>query len=81
MAGFSAEDVAWALGELSRHARIAAGDLCGARSLPSYARWTQKFASETDHPELPAFDPAEAARVNGRTFAAIWPGLTGEAAI
>ncbi len=76
---FSADDVAWALDELSRHARIVAGDLCGARSVPIYARWTQKFASETDHPELPAFDPAAAARVNARTFATIWPRLTGKA--
>ncbi len=76
---FSADDVAWALEELSRHARIAAGDLCGARSVPAYARWTQKFASETDHPELPAFDPAEAARINARTFGTIWPRLTADA--
>ena len=54
---FTAEDVAWALDELARHATITAGDLCGARSEPAYARWTQRFASETDHPELPAFDP------------------------
>ena len=74
---FSAGDVAWALDEISRHATIVAGDLCGARSQPAYARWTQRFASETDHPALPAFDAAEAARVNARTFATIWPRLTG----
>ena len=75
---FSAADVAWALEELSRHARIAAGDLCGARSAPVYARRTQRFVSEMDHPELPAFDPAEAARTNTRAFETIWPQLTGE---
>ena len=74
---FTAEDVAWALDELGRHATIVAGDLCGARSQPEYARWTQRFASETDHPTLPAFDASEAGRINARTFATIWPRLTG----
>ncbi len=73
---FSADDVAWALDELAGQARIVAGDLCGARSQPAYARWTQRFASETDHPKLPAFDAAEAGRINARTFDTIWPHLT-----
>ena len=72
---FTAEDVAWALDELSRRATIVAGDLCGARSEPAYARWTQRFASETDHPKLPPFDRAVATRTNARTFATIWPHL------
>ena len=75
---FSAEDVAWALDEISRHATIVAGDLCGARSDAEYARRTQRFASETDHPKLPVFDPVAAARVNGRTFRTIWPKLAGK---
>ena len=74
---FSAEDVAWALGELRRHGSVVAGDLCGARSAATYARWTQRFASETDHPELPPFDRVEAARINERSFRTIWPVLTG----
>ena len=74
---FSAGDVAWALGELSRHATIMAGDLCGARSEPAYARRGQRFASETDHPELPPFDRAAAHRTNLRSFGTIWPRLTG----
>ena len=72
---FSADDVAWALEELARHASIVAGDLCGARSQPAYARWTQRFASKTDHPELPAFDAGDAGRINARTFDTIWPRL------
>ncbi len=75
---FSAEDVRWALGVLRGHATIAAGDLCGARSDAVYARRTQRFASETDHPELPPFDRQAAARINGQTFATIWPTLTTE---
>ncbi len=75
---FSAADVAWALDEIRRGGGvIVAGDLCGARSEAAYARRTQRFASETDHPDLPPFDRAEAARINERTFATIWPRLTG----
>ncbi len=73
---FSAENVRWALGVLRRHATIVAGDLCGARSEASYARRTQRFASETDHPKLPPFDRQEATRINARSFATIWPELT-----
>lgn len=74
---FSAEDVAWALDEIRRGGGgIVAGDVCGARSEPAYARWTQKFASETDHPELPPFDREAAARINERSFATVWPRLT-----
>ena len=74
---FTAEDVAWAVGEVQRHGSIVAGDLCGARSDAAYARWTQRFASETDHPDLPPFDREEAGRINGRSFRTIWPVLTG----
>ena len=74
---FSADDVAWALGELSRHATVVAGDLCGARSDAQYARRGQRFASETDHPKLPEFDRWAARRTNLRAFETIWPRLTG----
>ena len=74
---FSAEDVAWALRELKRYGSIVAGDLCGARSDAAYARWTQRFASETDHPKLPPFDREGASRINRRSFEIIWPELTG----
>lgn len=74
---FHAEEVAWALSELSRRATIVAGDLCGARSDPAYARRGQRFASETDHPELPPFDRGAARRTNLRSFETIWPLLTG----
>ena len=73
---FSAEDVRWALGVLRRDATVVAGDLCGARSEAAYARRTQRFASETDHPALPPFDRENAARINRRTFETIWPELT-----
>jgi hypothetical protein len=73
---FSVEDICWALDELTGNgAVITAGDVCGAYSAPAYARWTQRFASETDHPKLPAFDPEEARRINARALQTIWPHL------
>ncbi len=76
---FAASDVAWALGELRRHgATIVAGDLCGAYSPPTYARWKQKFASETDHPKIEVPEAKETARINQRAFGIIWPALTGK---
>lgn len=75
---FAAGDVAWAVETMRRcGATIIAGDLCGAYSPPSYARWTQKFASETDHPRIDAPKPEETARINRRSFETIWPVLTG----
>ena len=75
---FRAGDVAWALGEMRRHgATVVAGDICGAYSPPVYARWKQKFASETDHPKLELPDAAEAARINQGAFETIWPALVG----
>ena len=77
---FAAEDVCWALDQLARAGRIVAGDVCGAYSPATYARRFQRFASETDHPPLPAFDRTEALRTNARSLALIWPRLTGVAA-
>jgi arginase family enzyme len=74
---FSAEDVGWALDRLASQASIVAGDVCGAFSPPAYARRFQRFASETDHPRLAAFDCEQAVRINLRTLEAVWPHLTG----
>ncbi len=78
---FTLDDVRWALATLrARGGNVVAGDLCGARSAPRvYDRWTQRFASESDHPKTlpPPADPAEAARVNAAAFRALWPALTG----
>ncbi len=74
---FSAADVSWALDQLGQEAEIVAGDVCGAYSLPAYARRFQRFASETDHPCLPEFDRDEAVQVNLRSLGAIWPHLSG----
>ena len=73
---FSVSDVAWAVRALRGACRLAGGDVCGAYSLARYARWKQKFASETDHPRLSRPDPAETNRINQAALDTLWPALT-----
>ena len=72
---FTIVDLVWALGILRASARIVAGDICGAYSQPTYARWKQRFAANFDHPklELPSID--EMQRINSATIATLWPVL------
>ena len=73
---FTVEDVVWALMQLrASNARIVGGDICGAFSPPKYARLTQRFAAQMDHPKLPAVDLDAARAVNLRAFHALWPAL------
>ena len=72
---FEVVDLEWALGKLREHARIIAGDICGAYSEPKYARWKQKFASEWDHPKLELPNALEIQKVNLATFDRLWPAL------
>ena len=73
---FTAEDVAWALGQLrASRARIVAGDICGAFSPPVYARAKQRFAAGMDHPKLAQPDLETARQVNLRAFQVLWPAL------
>lgn len=74
---FTAEDVAWALGELRENAKMLGGDLCGAHSPVHCARWRQSIESRLDHPQIELPDPAEALRRNRRALQTIWPALTG----
>lgn len=72
---FDYEDVRWGLETLRQHARIIAGDMCGAYSAPSYARRKQRWASQIDHPKFD-FPPTEIIRkINRRAFEALWPAL------
>ena len=73
---FATDDVAWAVGELRRSARIVAGDICGAFSEPKYARLKQRFVSQLDHPKLPQTNASEARATNLATLARLWPVLT-----
>lgn len=76
---FTADDIAWAVGRLRQSSRLAAGDVCGAYSPPTYARRRQRFAAEWDRPKQAAPDPDAARAVNLRSLARIWPALVGGA--
>jgi len=72
---FTVADLEWALGKLREHAQITGGDICGAYSKPTYARWKQKFASNWDHPKI---EPPNADEIRKTNFAALerlWPAL------
>ena len=77
---FTAQDIAWALRALRSTGTIVGGDLCGAYSLPEYARRVQRLAGNWDHPNKKSVDLAEARRVNHLTLARIWPALVGHTA-
>jgi len=72
---FAIVDLVWALEKLRESSRIIAGDICGAYSPPTYARWKQRFAANFDHPklELPPVD--EIRRINSVAIAKLWPVL------
>ena len=71
----SLEDVRWGLETLRRHARIVAGDMCGAYSRPIYARRKQRFASQMDHPKINLPSEETIRAVNHAAFTALWPTL------
>ena len=72
---FTIVDLIWALGKLRESARIVAGDICGAWSLPVYARWKQRFASEWDHPKLERPSAEETRKINFAALEKLWPLL------
>ena len=74
---FTLDDLTWALSELRRAAQVVGGDLCGAYSPPVYARWTQRFAGNWDHPKLRPVDGTDAQRINRVALDRLWPVLTG----
>ncbi len=73
---FSVADLVWAIARLAARTRIVGGDLCGAYSPPRYARWTQRVASQWDHPKLPAHQEDRARTINRAALRALWPVLT-----
>jgi arginase family enzyme len=75
---FTADDVAWAIGELRRQAQVVGGDVCGAYSRPTFQRPFQRFAAWWDHPRPAAAAASSAdADMNARSLATIWPSLVG----
>jgi hypothetical protein len=74
---FRPDDVAWAIGEIRRHAEIIGGDLCGAHSSARYVRWSQRTNARLDHPKKEAVDQIKAHRLNQAALDIIWPSLVG----
>ena len=74
---FTVSDLEWALGRLCESSRMVGGDLCGAYSPPSYARWTQRFAAEFDRPKLAPPNLERAREINVATLEKLWPLLVG----
>ena len=74
---FTVVDLTWALAKLRKSVRIVGGDICGAYSSPVYARWTQRFASEWDHPKLARPSLEETQKINFAALEKLWPLLSG----
>jgi len=72
---FGIVDLEWALARLREQSRIMGGDICGAYSQPTYARWKQRFASEWDHPKLELPGEEKIRETNLRTLERLWPAL------
>ncbi len=73
---FAVSDVVWALRTLRSHARIVGGDICGAYSVPVYARWKQRLAANFDHPKMPEPLAAKSRATNLAAVESLWPALT-----
>jgi hypothetical protein len=74
---FTAEDLAWAIGVLRKHASIVGADMCGAYSVPVYERFGQRLAGKWDHPKLPAVVVEKERILNYLALQTVWPALTG----
>ena len=72
---FAVADLQWALGKLRESCSIVGGDICGAYSLPKYARRKQRFAAEFDHPKIRLPDEKKLRAINFATLEKLWPSL------
>jgi arginase family enzyme len=73
---FKIADLEWALGKLREFSQVVGGDICGAYSPPSYARFEQRFAAEFDHPKLQLPTADKIRETNSATLGRLWPLLT-----
>jgi arginase family enzyme len=73
---FTADDLAWAVGQVRASCRLIAGDVCGAYSPFRGERTMQRLADWWDHPRLPAVDVETARAKNLAALATILPALT-----
>jgi hypothetical protein len=74
---FTIADLEWAVGKLREWSQIIGGDICGAYSLPNYARFKQRFAAEFDHPKIQLPAPDRIHQINLATLDRLWPLLSG----
>jgi hypothetical protein len=72
---FTIGDLQWALRKLRESCRIIGGDICGAYSLPRYARFKQRFAAEFDHPKLARPGADKIRKINFAALEKLWPLL------
>lgn len=74
---FTADDLVWAIAQIRLGSLVVGGDICGAHSPASYARWTQRRTAQIDHPKKPPPDPMFASERNRKAVERIWPALIG----
>jgi hypothetical protein len=74
---FTVADLEWAVGKLRESSSLIGGDICGAFSLPTYARWKQGFAAEFDRPKLAPPNLENARATNLASLEKLWPLLAG----
>jgi arginase family enzyme len=73
---FTVDEVNWAVDLLGKTCRIVAGDICGAWSIPRYARRKQPFVSEMDHPKIILPPTPEIQRRNQNALGRLLPVLS-----
>jgi arginase family enzyme len=73
---FTVGDIEWALGKLRESSQVIGGDICGAYSLPTYARFKQRFAAEFDHPKIQLPSGERIREINLAALKKLWMPLT-----
>lgn len=74
---FAVDDLVWAIAQVRFGSLVVGGDICGAHSPASYARWTQRINAQMDHPKKTTPDPLFASERNRNAVERIWPALIG----
>ena len=73
---YTCDEIVWAINLLKQNTQIIAGDICGAKSTPSYARPIQKLLAKMDHPNLRATGQVEMQEVNCPSMQKLWEVFT-----
>ncbi|HET9375601.1 MAG TPA: hypothetical protein VFO40_11540 [Chthoniobacterales bacterium] len=77
---FTVDDLVWAIARIRLESLVVGGDICGAHSPASYARWTQRSTAQMDHPKKLRPDPLFAFERNRNAVEQVWPVLIGSEA-